>query len=285
MHAGERRRRADRDDVRDGPPVRDRRRRRALEGIRGRAGRAARSPPPTPRRSPSPSSPARRAATRRPPKLHDAVKKAGGQIAAEINVKAWDLPEVARSSRPQALELDLDKDGAKALVAQVGERQQRLLRELEKLALEHGPGAPIGAEEVEESCATSRRAQGLDARRRARRGRPADVARAAARAAPAGRARHRADLQHGPPPARRGRGRRGSSQAGQSPAQVKKTLRMPPRAADKFVKDVAARDVEAPAPRARRDGRPRGRDPRRRRRRAQRGHGGRPRGARRRSLT
>ena len=28
-------------------------------------------------------------------------------------------------------------------------------------------------------------------------------------------------------------------QAGQSAAQVKKTLRMPPRAADKFVKDVA----------------------------------------------
>ena len=27
-------------------------------------------------------------------------------------------------------------------------------------------------------------------------------------------------------------------------AQVKKTLRMPPRAADKFVKDVAARDVD-----------------------------------------
>ena len=45
--------------------------------------------------------------------------------------------------------------GAKALVAQVGDRQQRLLRELEKLALEHGPGAAIGADEVEESCATS----------------------------------------------------------------------------------------------------------------------------------
>ena len=46
-------------------------------------------------------------------------------------------------------------DGAKALIAQVGDRQQRLLRELEKLAMEHGPGASIGAEEVEESCATS----------------------------------------------------------------------------------------------------------------------------------
>jgi DNA polymerase-3 subunit delta len=34
-------------------------------------------------------------------------------------------------------------------------------------------------------------------------------------------------------------------QAGQNAAQVKKTLRMPPRAADKFLKDVAARDVTA----------------------------------------
>ena len=34
-------------------------------------------------------------------------------------------------------------------------------------------------------------------------------------------------------------------QAGQSASQVKKGLRMPPRAADKFVKDVSSRDVEA----------------------------------------
>ena len=64
VHAGERRRRADRDDLRDGPPVRDRRRRRALEGGRGRAGRRRARDAPTPRRSRSPSSPARRAATR-----------------------------------------------------------------------------------------------------------------------------------------------------------------------------------------------------------------------------
>ncbi len=38
--------------------------------------------------------------------------------------------------------LSLDAAAAKALVAQVGERQQRLLRELEKLALE---GDPSGA--------------------------------------------------------------------------------------------------------------------------------------------
>ena len=36
-----------------------------------------------------------------------------------------------------------------------GERQQRLLRELEKLALEHGEGARIGVEEVEAAAAPS----------------------------------------------------------------------------------------------------------------------------------
>src|SRR2546423_926840 len=36
-----------------------------------------------------------------------------------------------------------------------GDRQQRLLRELEKLALEHGAGTAIGVEEVAESCAGS----------------------------------------------------------------------------------------------------------------------------------
>src|SRR5690349_7354166 len=89
-----------------------------------------------------------------PDKLHKAVEKAGGQIAAEMNVKAWDLPKWLQQQAAQ-LKLDLDKDGAKALVAQVGDRQQRLLRELEKLSLEYGPGAHVGQDEVEASCATS----------------------------------------------------------------------------------------------------------------------------------
>ncbi len=89
-----------------------------------------------------------------PPKLVKAVEKAGGQIAAEMNVKAWDLPKWL-IEQAKGLDLDLDRDGAKALVAQVGDRQQRLTRELEKLALEYGAGANIGAHEVDESCATS----------------------------------------------------------------------------------------------------------------------------------
>jgi DNA polymerase III subunit delta len=178
-----------------------------------------------------------------PQKLHDAVAKAGGQIAAESNVKAWDLPKWIIEQALQ-LDLELDKEAAKALVAQVGERQQRLLRELEKLALEHGPGASIGHEEVEASCATSAerkvwtladalvagdRATSIELllELRAQGERVTGLIYNMVR-----RLRDAVTIAE-------------QLQAGQSPAQVKKTLRMPPRAADKFVKDVAARDVEA----------------------------------------
>src|SRR5262249_55272879 len=86
-----------------------------------------------------------------PAKLHKAVEAAGGQIAEESTVKPWELPKWL-VKQAATLELDLDGDAAKALVAQVGDRQQRLLRELEKLALEHGAGAHVGVEEVQEAC-------------------------------------------------------------------------------------------------------------------------------------
>ena len=57
--------------------------------------------------------------------------------------------------RGRAARHQLEGAAAKALVAHVGERQQRLLRELEKLALEHGQGAHIGVEEVEAVAAPS----------------------------------------------------------------------------------------------------------------------------------
>jgi DNA polymerase-3 subunit delta len=89
-----------------------------------------------------------------PAKLADAVKKAGGDIAAENMLKAKELP---RWLCDEAKKLDIDLDGAaaQALVGHVGERQQRLLRELEKLALEHGAGARIGVEEVDAVAADS----------------------------------------------------------------------------------------------------------------------------------
>ncbi len=70
-----------------------------------------------------------------PAGVHAAVKAAKGQIVAQGTVKPWELPKWAREQAAR-LGLALDQAAAKALVAQVGERQQRILRELEKLALE-----------------------------------------------------------------------------------------------------------------------------------------------------
>ena len=69
-----------------------------------------------------------------PDRLHKAVKAAKGQVDAENAVKPWELPKwVAAQARE--LGLELEPGAAKALVTHVGDRQQRLLRELEKLAL------------------------------------------------------------------------------------------------------------------------------------------------------
>src|SRR3954452_10209002 len=70
-----------------------------------------------------------------PPKLHEAVTKAGGKVAAEMNVKPKDLPSWVIEQAKEA-GVRLDRNAARALIAQVGDRQQRLVRELEKLALE-----------------------------------------------------------------------------------------------------------------------------------------------------
>jgi DNA polymerase-3 subunit delta len=98
-----------------------------------------------------------------PAGVHAAVKGAGGQIVAHSTVKPWELPQWVRA-QGRRLGLELDVSAAKALVAQVGERQQRLLRELEKIALElTGEGeeeassgaVAIAAEQVESRAAHS----------------------------------------------------------------------------------------------------------------------------------
>jgi len=71
-----------------------------------------------------------------------------------MNVKGKELPNWVVGQAKDA-GIRMDRNAARALIAQVGDRQQRLTRELEKLALEHGRGATISADEVEESCATS----------------------------------------------------------------------------------------------------------------------------------
>ena len=88
------------------------------------------------------------------PALASAVEKAGGVVAAERVLKAKDLPRWLQGEAGK-LGVELDRDGAHALVGLVGERQQRLLRELEKLAIELGPGAHIGRDIVEDSAAHS----------------------------------------------------------------------------------------------------------------------------------
>ncbi len=177
-----------------------------------------------------------------PAALHEAVKTAGGVIAAEMALRAWDLPKwlVAQAAE---LGLQLDRQATRALVAQVGERRQRLVRELEKLALEHGVGATIGVEEVQESCASSaeRKAWTL------------------ADALVAGDARHATRLllelrQQGErlpslqyQMVRRVRDALAIAEAlaaGKPAAQIKRTLRMPPRAADELIRAVSDRDVE-----------------------------------------
>lgn len=86
--------------------------------------------------------------------LVTAVERAGGVVAVERMLKARDLPGWLQGEAGP-LGVQLDRDGARALVALVGERQQRLMRELEKLAIERGQGAKIGRDEVEQSAAQS----------------------------------------------------------------------------------------------------------------------------------
>ncbi|HWT22479.1 MAG TPA: DNA polymerase III subunit delta [Solirubrobacteraceae bacterium] len=178
-----------------------------------------------------------------PEALHKAVKKAGGPIAEESAVKPRELPKwlVARAAE---LGIVLDTQGARALVAQVGDRQQRLLRELEKLALEHGEGARLGAEEVQASSSSS-------AERRLWTLADALVAgdeRTATRTLLDLRTQGERlpGLLFGM--VRRLRDALAIAEAlaaGEPPAQIRKRLRMPSFAADRLIADVTKRDVEA----------------------------------------
>ncbi|HWF51608.1 MAG TPA: hypothetical protein VG294_13300, partial [Solirubrobacteraceae bacterium] len=63
-----------------------------------------------------------------PARLTAAVRSAGGDVAQESTVKPWELPKWV-AARARELGLEFEGGAARALVAQVGERQQRLLRE------------------------------------------------------------------------------------------------------------------------------------------------------------
>lgn len=183
--------------------------------------------------------------TKAPASLHDAVKAAKGQIVAENTIKPWELAGWVREQATR-LGLSLDAFAAKTLVAQVGERQQRLLRELEKLALAaetaEGP-ARVSAEDIESQAAHSTAWRAFSF---------AD----ALVGADAGEAtlsymrlRTQGERLSGliylmAKRLREAEGVAVRLQSGEPPAEIKRTLRMPSRAADRFIADIARSEPE-----------------------------------------
>src|SRR5690349_121428 len=178
-----------------------------------------------------------------PAALRAVVDAVGGQVATEQTLKARALPRWV-AERGCELGIELDGDAARALVAQVGERQQRLQRELEKLAVEHGEGARLGVEEVQASSASS-------AERKLWTLADAVVAgdrRTATRALVELKAQGERlpSLQY--QMVRRLRDALAVAEAlaaGQPPAQIKRSLRMPSFAAERLIADAGKRDVES----------------------------------------
>ncbi len=179
-----------------------------------------------------------------PAALHAAVKRAGGQVAAEASIKAWELPRWVREAGARC-GVQLDSAASRALVAQVGERQQRLLRELEKLALE-ADALPVTltVEDVERRAAASAQSRAYALADALVAGDDTSATRTYLRLREQGerlpglmyliaqrlRDAHAVALR---------------LQAGEAPAAIKRTLRMPPKAADRFIADVRGRDAAA----------------------------------------
>jgi DNA polymerase-3 subunit delta len=183
-----------------------------------------------------------------PAAVHEAVKRAGGQVVAQAKVKPWELAKWAREQGAR-LGVALDPAAAKALVAQVGERQQRLLRELEKLALEgEGSASGTAARRVSVEDIDGRAAHSAEWR-----------AYALADALVGGdrreatqsylRLRRQGERLSGLVYLMAQRLRDALAialrlQAGESVGEIKRGLRMPARAAERFVADVARTDPD-----------------------------------------
>jgi DNA polymerase-3 subunit delta len=80
-------------------------------------------------------------------RLVKAVTKGGGESREYTAPKAWQMPKWV-VERATECGLRLDQEAAKALVAVVGTRQQRLQRELEKLAILAHPSTQLSAEQI-----------------------------------------------------------------------------------------------------------------------------------------
>jgi DNA polymerase-3 subunit delta len=178
--------------------------------------------------------------TKVPAALVQAVEKAGGDVREESTVKPWELPKwlIARAADQG---IQIHPAAAKALVQHVGDRQQRLMRETEKLALELEPGTRIELEHVEAMAAHS-------AERKVWTLADALLAGDGAAAATAYLAlRDQGERVSGLLYAMVRRLRDGLQvatrlEAGESPAEVRRSLRMPSRAAEQFIRDVQRTD-------------------------------------------
>ncbi len=179
-----------------------------------------------------------------PAAVHDAVKDAGGQVVTQATVKPWDLPKWARAQAAR-MGIELDLAAATAFVGQVGERQQRLLRELEKLALELDEDAPrrVSVEDIEARAAHSAQYRAYTLADALVGGDPREATRAYVRL------REQGERLAGLTYLMASRLRDALAvalrlRAGESVAEVKRGLRMPPRAAERFVRDVARTEPE-----------------------------------------
>jgi DNA polymerase III subunit delta len=80
------------------------------------------------------------------------VEAAGGEVREEAAPKPWELPRwVADRAREEGLQLD--SEAAKTLISLAGPGQQRLAREVEKLALAVHPAGRASADDVERLAA------------------------------------------------------------------------------------------------------------------------------------
>jgi DNA polymerase-3 subunit delta len=183
--------------------------------------------------------------TKAPAALHVAVKSVKGQIVQEATIKPWELAGWVREQATR-LGLSLDAFAAKTLVTQVGERQQRLLRELEKLKLaaeQSDAPVKVSADDIERQAAHSTAYRAYTFADALVGGDVAEAMRSYLRLRTQGeRLSGLVYLM-----AQRLRDAEGVSvriHAGEAPAAIKRTLRMPPRAADRFIADVARTEPE-----------------------------------------
>ena len=182
------------------------------------------------------------ARSKAPDSLARAVRKAGGDVAVESAIKPWELPKWI-VERARELGLQLDVDAARALQQHVGDRQQRLLRELETLELDVGPGGRVDSERVSELTAPSAERKTWALADSLVSG-EADVAATAYLALRAQGERMSGLLYWLAQRLRAAHDVAVAIESGEPVAQIKRRLRMPSRAADRLVADARRSGTE-----------------------------------------